>query len=148
MFGAFNIVFWHWWTFAGICLVLEMTLPGVAFLFMAFGAIVVGFVLLIAPGTALEWQLLIFAVIAVTTAVAARRFLPDRFTSRKASQLNDRGAALVGTEIVLSEPIVNGHGRVKLGDSSWSIAGPDMAAGFRVVVVAVEGARLEVKPVA
>src|SRR5262245_907595 len=110
MIGALKIVFWHWWTLAGILLILEMTLPGVAFLFMSFGAMVVGIVLLMSPGIALEWQLLIFAVIGVATAVAARRLLPDRFTSRKAAQLNDRGGAMVGREIVLNEPIVNGHG--------------------------------------
>lgn len=147
MIGNFQIVFWHWWTLAGVLLILEMTLPGVAFLFMAMGAAVAGLVLLIAPGLSIEWQLLIFAVAGVVAAVVMRKVLPERLTSRKAADLNDRGGALVGTELTLSEPIVNGRARVKIGDTSWAIAGPDMAAGFKVRVVAVEGAQIKVEPV-
>jgi membrane protein implicated in regulation of membrane protease activity len=147
MIGAFKVVFWHWWTLAGLLLIFEMTLPGVAFLFMAMGAAVVGLVLLVAPGLSLELQLLIFAVAGVVAAVVMRKLLPERLTTRKAAELNDRGAQLVGTELTLSEPIVNGRARVKIGDSSWTVTGPDMAAGFKVRVVAVEGAHLKIEPV-
>jgi|KBSSwiStaDraftv2_1062776.scaffolds.fasta_scaffold489598_2 membrane protein implicated in regulation of membrane protease activity len=146
MIGAFKIVFWHWWTLAGILFILEMTLPGVAFLFMAVGAAVAGLVLLVVPDLMLELQLLIFAVIAVVAAVGMRKLLPDRYVGRKGSQLNDRGGVLVGRELVLSEPIVNGQGRVKVGDTSWPVSGPDMAAGFRVTVVSIDGAQLKVQP--
>jgi membrane protein implicated in regulation of membrane protease activity len=146
MIGAFKIVFWHWWTLAGLFLILEMTIPGVAFLFMATGAAVVGVVLLFTD-LSLELQLFAFAVAGLAAALGVRRLLPDRFPSRKAAELNDRAAQLVGTEITLTQPIVHGRGRVKIGDGSWAVAGPDMAAGFVVRVVAVEGAQLRVEPV-
>jgi len=147
MIWAFKIVFWHWWTLAGLLLIFEMTLPGVAFLFMAMGAAVVGLLLLIVPDLSLELQLLTFAVAGVAAAVVMRKLLPERMTSRKSAELNDRGAQLVGTELTLGQPIVNGRARVKIGDSSWTVTGPDMAAGFKVRVVAVEGAQLKVEPV-
>ena len=147
MIGAFKIVFWHWWTLAGVLLILEMTLPGVAFLFMAMGAAVVGLLLLVVPDTSLELQLLAFAVAGIAAAVGMRKFLPERLTSRKAADLNDRGGQLIGTELTLAEPIVNGRARVAIGGSSWTVSGPDMAAGFKVRIVAVEGAQLKVEPV-
>jgi len=60
--------------------------------------------------------------------------------------LNARGDSLVGKTIVLDAPILGGQGRVKLGDGSWSVTGPDMAAGSRVRVAAVNGTELRVEP--
>ena len=60
--------------------------------------------------------------------------------------LNARGNSLIGRTIVLDAPILRGQGRVKLGDGSWSVTGPDMAAGSRVRVTAVRGTELTVEP--
>ena len=48
---------------------------------------------------------------------------------------------------MIEEPIVNGYGRLRLGDSSWRIAGPDLAVGQRVRVVGADGALLKVEAV-
>ena len=48
---SFQIVFWYWWVLAAVLLVLEMTLPGVVFLFLAIGAAASGAVLGVVPGT-------------------------------------------------------------------------------------------------
>jgi len=60
--------------------------------------------------------------------------------------LNARGNSLIGRTIVLDAPILRGQGRVKLGDGSWTVTGPDMAAGTRVRVTAVTGTELKVEP--
>ena len=59
--------------------------------------------------------------------------------------LNRRGSQYVGRRIGLVTPIVNGRGRAKLGDSSWTVTGPDLPAGEIVEVVGVEGTVLEVR---
>ena len=41
---------------------------------------------------------------------------------------------------------LNGRGRVKVGDGSWTVTGPDMVAGARVRVTAVNGTELAVEP--
>jgi membrane protein implicated in regulation of membrane protease activity len=41
-------------------------------------------------------------------------------------------------DFFLDEAIVRGYGRIRVGDSSWRVAGPDCPAGARVKVVAVE----------
>lgn len=145
---GFKIVFWYWWALAAVLLVLEMMLPGVVFLFLAIGAAASGFVLLIASGLSLELQLVIFAVVSVVSAVGLRRTLRrlQHIDAPATSTLNARSEALVGKIIVLDAPILNGRGRVKLGDGSWTVTGPDMAAGAKVRVAAVSGTELAVVP--
>ena len=62
------------------------------------------------------------------------------------SGLNNRALALVGTEAMLVQAIGPGNGRVRLADSTWLAAGPDLPAGTRVRVVGARGAVLLVAP--
>ena len=144
---SFQVVFWYWWALAAVLLVFEMLLPGVVFLFLAVGALASGAVLLAAPGLSLELQLVIFAVVAVASAVALRPTLRRLQQSRTAEpSMNARGESLVGKIVVLDAPILNGRGRIKLGDGSWSVTGPDMVAGAKVRVRGVDGNELKVEP--
>ena len=47
---------------------------------------------------------------------------------------------------MLDAPILNGRGRVTLGDGSWLVVGPDMVKGAKVRVKAVNGTELSVEP--
>ena len=142
----FKILFWYWWALAAVLLICEMLLPGVVFLFIAIGAAVTGLIVLIASGAALEFQLVVFAIVSVVSAVALRPYF-KRLQSRTAdATLNARGEALVGREFVLDQPILAGRGRIKLGDGSWIVTGPDMVAGAKVRVAAVNGTELRVEP--
>lgn len=144
---SFTIIFWYWWALAAVLLVFEMMLPGVVFMFLAIGALASGFVLLIVSDLSLEFQLLIFAVVSVASAVGLRRSLRRlQYIDGPPANLNARGNALVGLTFVLDAPILNGHGRVNLGDSSWSVSGPDMVKGAKVRVKAVNGTELLVEP--
>jgi len=140
----FKVVFWYWWALAAGLLVCEMMLPGVVFLFLAIGAGVAGAMLLIAGDVSLEIQLVVFAIVSVVSAIGLRRYL--RGLLPRASTLNARGESLVGQIFVLDQPILGGRGRIKLGDGSWSITGPDMVAGAKVRVAAVSGTELRVEP--
>jgi membrane protein implicated in regulation of membrane protease activity len=142
----FKVVFWYWWALAAALLVAEMLLPGVVFLFLAVGAFVSGLVLLVASDASLELQLVVFAIFAVASAVGLRPYL-KRLQHRTAdATLNARGEALVGKVFVLDQPILAGRGRVKLGDGSWIVTGPDMVAGAKVRVASVSGTELKVEP--
>ena len=141
-----TIVFWYWWAVAAVLLVFEMMLPGVVFLFLAIGAAVVGVLLLVAPGIALEFQLFAFAIVAVASALLLRPSLRRLQGRSGEAALNERGKAMVGHVFVLDQPILNGRGRLTLGDGSWIVTGPDMAAGAKVRVAAVNGTELKVEP--
>ena len=144
---SFKILFWNWWALAAVLLVFEMMLPGVVFLFLAIGAAATGAVLLVSPDLSLELQLFMFAVISVASAVVLRPTLKRLQAGRPAdANLNARGDAMIGRTIVLDAPILQGRGRVKVGDGSWTVTGPDMVAGARVRVTAVNGTELAVEP--
>src|SRR5258708_28259390 len=143
---GFKILFWYWWALAAVLLVFEMLLPGVVFLFLAIGAAAAGFVLLVASDLSLELQLVLFAVVAVASAIGLRPTLRRLQTQTTAPNLNARGQALVGKIFVLDQPILAGRGRVTLGDGSWTVTGPDMVAGAKVRVAAVDGTELKVEP--
>jgi membrane protein implicated in regulation of membrane protease activity len=141
------LVFWHWWALAAVLLVFEMMLPGVVFLFLATGAVAAGLFLMVVPGLGLELQLFAFAIVSVMSAIVLRPTLKRLQRGRGVDEnLNERGNSLIGRIIVLDAPILRGQGRVKLGDGSWSVTGPDMAAGSRVRVTAVRGTELTVEP--
>ena len=143
---ANGLEFWHWWAIAGLCLIPEMMAPGVVFGFLAIGALAAGLFALALPGAGLNGQLLVFALASGAAFFGLRSWLKQWLQGRGRENLNDRGNALVGQVLTLSEPILDGAARVRIGDSSWSIAGPDMVKGARVTIVAVEGNTLRVKP--
>jgi membrane protein implicated in regulation of membrane protease activity len=144
--SGIKIVFWYWWALAAVLLVFEMLLPGVVFLFLAIGAAAAGFALLVVSDLSLELQLVLFAVIAVASAVALRPTLRQLQNRQAAAHINARADALIGKTLVLDQPILAGRGRINLGDGSWIVTGPDMVAGAKVRVTAVDGTELKVEP--
>ncbi len=141
------MVFWYWWAVAAVLLVFEMLLPGVVFMFVAAGAAAAGFFLLVVPGLSLELQLFVFGLVSVISAVVLRPTLKRLQRGRAQDEtINARGSSLVGRTIVLDAPILNGRGRVRIDDGSWTVTGPDMVAGARVRVTAVNGTELAVEP--
>jgi membrane protein implicated in regulation of membrane protease activity len=142
----FKILFWYWWALAAVLLVFEILMPGVVFLFIAVGAAVSGLLMLVASDSSLEFQLAVFAIVSVVSAVALRPYLKSLQHKTADPTLNARGEALVGQVFVLDQPILAGRGRIKLGDGSWIVTGPDMVAGAKVRVAAVRGTELKVEP--
>ena len=143
---SFQVVFWYWWALAAVLLVFEMMLPGVVFLFLSVGAAVTGMLLVLEPQLSLEMQLVIFAVVSVASAVGLRPLLRGMQKRSDDPTLNARGNSMIGKVLILDQPILGGRGRVKWGDGSWIVTGPDMVAGAKVRVAAVDGTELRVEP--
>jgi len=61
--------------------------------------------------------------------------------------LNQRNQRYLGRVVVLSEPIANGFGKIKVDDSQWKVTGEDAEAGTRVRVTEIDGSILHVEPV-
>ena len=136
--------FWHWWVLAVVLLALEVAAPGTFFLWLAIAAGVVGLIVLVLPELYWQVQVLIFAAAGAAAVVAWRlyaRRLPQRSDD---PTLNRRGEQYVGQVFHLTEPIVDGRGRMKVADTMWRIAGPDLPSGAKVRVVGVEGTVLRV----
>jgi membrane protein implicated in regulation of membrane protease activity len=125
-------------------LALEIAAPGAFFLWFGLAAIAVGVLSLF---VAVPWQaqLLIFVVLATLVVLIGRRYFSRAGDDQVSTGLNQRGQRLVGTIVVLSEPIVDGKGRVRIDDTTWRVIGPNMVSGTRVRVVHADGALLTVR---
>jgi inner membrane protein len=146
IFGAVD--FWHWWAFGGALAIVEAFVPGFVFLWLGIAAGLVGALLWLWPGISPDFQVLIFAGLSVASVVGWRRWRSAHPAPSDQPHLNRRGAQYLGRLVALVEPITNGRGRVKLGDSSWAVTGPDLPAGATVEVVGTDGTVLEVRAVA
>ena len=61
--------------------------------------------------------------------------------------LNQRGQQMVGRQVVVTQAIEGGTGRVRCGDTDWLAQGPDAAAGARLTVTGSTGSTLIVDAV-
>ena len=136
--------FWHWWVLAVALLALEVAAPGTFFLWLAVAAAVVGLVVLVLPDLYWQVQVLLFAVTGVAAVIAWRIYAQRRPQTSDDPTLNRRGEQYVGQVFHLTEPISDGRGRMKVADTMWRVAGPDLPAGAKVRVVGVEGTVLRV----
>lgn len=134
---------WSWLIFGAILLALEIVAPGAFMLWFGLAAIVVGGValLIVVPWQA---QLILFVVLAILFVLIGRRYFSLAAGGAVPSGLNARGRRLIGTIVVLDEPVVDGKGRVRIDDTTWRVIGADMPSGTRVRVVSADGALLSV----
>jgi inner membrane protein len=142
---------WNWWVLALVLLGLEILAPGTFFLWFGISAFVIGTISLAVGEGSTFWvwqtQMIAFVVLSLVAALAGRRFL-NQYGAEDIDDplLNERGRQLVGRTAVLSEPILEGQGRVRMGETTWRVSGPDLPAGTRVRVVDAKSNTLLVEP--
>lgn len=138
---------WNWMVIGFALLALEIVVPGFFLLWIGLAAIVTG-ALSLALWDASWWiwqvQVLVFLALSLLAAWGGRKLMGnDRAGPSDLPLLNQRGAQLIGRTATLTEPISNGRGRVKLGDTMWRVSGPDLPVGATIRVKAASDADLE-----
>lgn len=139
--------FWHWWILALALTIAEALLPGTFLLWMGIAAFLLGLLLWLIPTLVLEAQLALFAILSLLSIAGWRIWQRRHPDQSDQPALNRRGEQYVGRVFMLEEPIENGFGKVRVGDSLWRVTGGDAAAGTRVRVTGVDGVVLVVEPV-
>jgi membrane protein implicated in regulation of membrane protease activity len=136
----------HWfWLSLGLLLgVAEMVAPGFFLMWLGLAALIVGILDYFLPIT-LAYQVAMFATLSVITVFIGKKFLQENPIESDDANLNDRGARMTGEIVIVVEPITNGHGRVKVGDSVWNARGIDADIGASVRVIGADGAVLLVE---
>ncbi len=143
-----NLEFWHWLTFAVILIILEMLSPGAFFLWLGIAAGCVSIVLYVRPELSWQYQLILFAVLSVASIVSwrlIRAYFPPQ--ESEVPNLNRRADQYIGRIFTLSEPIVNGMGKIKVDDSTWRVRGEEAPVNTQVKVTGVDGIIFDVEPV-
>ena len=141
---ANTLGFWVWIILGLLLMVGETLAPGILLLWFGLAALLTG---LADAGLGLSWQaaLLTFAGLSLVSVILGRKVIGGPGEVSREGSLNRRGQDFVGQVFVLDQPILHGEGRVRVGDSSWRITGPDAPAGASVRVVRVEGGTLVVE---
>lgn len=137
---------WNWMALGFVLLILEILVPGVFLLWIGLAALLVGGLsLLFWDAGFWVWQLqvMVFLALSIGCALAGKKIMGRRGDETDQPLLNQRGAQLVGRVATLTEPIVDGRGRVKIGDTTWRVSGPDLPAGTKVRVSSVSDLDLE-----
>jgi membrane protein implicated in regulation of membrane protease activity len=140
-----------WWAIAGIALMIsEFVVPGIVLVFFGIGALVTALVAWLIPALGLEWQMVIFIIVSLTSLFGLRRLLKPIFMGRTSGGPEESGELnqLVGTLGEVTQEIQPGKtGRILLNGSSWkAVADEQIGAGTPVKVTAQSNLTLTVKP--
>jgi inner membrane protein len=136
---------WFWLTLGLVLGTAEILVPGFFLIWLAGAAMVVGIVMLVLP-LPIAAQVGLFAILSVVFVYGAKRWLVRNPIESIDPKLNNRSARLVGEIVTVVEAIANNNGRVKVGDSVWSVSGPDAGIGTQVRITGGDGSRLIVEP--
>lgn len=134
---------WSWWILGLLLLGVEVLAPGAFFLWFGIAALLVGALALL---VVVSWQAqaILFVALALVLVILGRRFYSRERRPGDQPHLNQRAARLVGGVYPLAEAIANGHGRIRIDDTTWGVSGPDLPSGTRVRVTGYDGAVLKV----
>jgi membrane protein implicated in regulation of membrane protease activity len=143
MHAMFALGPWNWLILAAVLFVLEVTAPGIFFMWFGIAATVTG-LLAFAFAISWQWQLVWFCLLALAAVLIALRYLRKNPLRSERPLLNERAVKQIGQCYDLVDPIVNGRGSVKIGDSIWRVEGPELPKGARVRVLGADGTLLKV----
>lgn len=139
--------YWWWMTAGAILMVLEIVTPGIFFIWIGIGAFITGAIAAAFPSASSALLGFIFAVLCVISVFVGKKIMAGK-KDEPDSGLNNRMAQYVGQVYQVYEPVVDGRGKISVGDTLWlAVAETDIAAGTAVKVTGVRGTMLEVEPV-
>lgn len=147
MDALFPLTHWTWWIAGLVLVMLEVVLPGVFLLWLGVSALIIGVILLFAPGLAVAFQFALFAVLSLVAVFLSRKYLQKHRTAEQ-RKLSARGAHYIGRVVTVEDALSGGAGKVRVEDTVWRAQGADAAAGARVKITGITGATFQVEPVA
>lgn len=136
---------WWWMVLALLLGIAEIVVPGVFLIWIGSAALVTGLLSLLL-GLPAPAEFVVFATGSIGSIWIGRRWLREHPITTEDPMLNDRAARLVGRQVIVTQAIAGGEGKVKVGDGEWLASGPDMPAGAQARVTGAAGARLTVEP--
>ena len=143
--SSFTLGPWTWMILAAVLFVLEVLSPGIFLMWFGLASAVTG-VLAFAFDIGWQWQLVWFCLLSLASVLIALKYLRRHPLESERPLLNERAVQHIGQCYDLVDPIVNGRGSLKIGDSIWRVEGPELPQGTRVRVLGCDGTLLKVAP--
>ncbi|HET7211722.1 MAG TPA: NfeD family protein [Methyloceanibacter sp.] len=134
---------WNWMILAAILLTLELFSPGLFIMWFGVAAAITG-VVAFSYDVSWQWQLIWFCGLSLASVLLAAKYLRRNPLASERPLLNRRALQLIGQSFDLVDPIVNGRGSIKSGDTIWRVEGPELPRGTRITVVGADGTLLKV----
>ncbi len=136
-----------WAVLALVLIGLETLAPGIFLLWFGFAA--AGVFLLVVLGLPLSvvMQTLLFVIFSFISVALYFKYFRGKTNDSDQPLLNQKNQQMLGLVLNLESAIVNGQGRVKVGDAFWQVQGQDAEQGTRVRVIAVDAGILKVDPI-
>jgi inner membrane protein len=141
------MLFWYWLVLAAVFGVIEVAAPAMVCIWLAAAALGVAAIAWLDPDLAWEHQALIFAALAIVGVALGRIAFARPGSARRERHLNRRAESYIGRMFTLDGAIVDGRGQLKVDDTVWLVAGPDLPAGTHVRVTGAENTLLRVQPI-
>ncbi len=138
-----SLVSWNWLIAAAILMVIEVLAPGIFMLWLGLAALLVGIITLVVHLPP-AWQGVLFVIFSAMAFPFWKKYRSVSAKPTDQPHLNRRADALVGRQFVLETPIAGGAGTIRVDDTVWRVAGPDLPAGSRVTVQRADGVMLYV----
>ena len=136
------------WFIAGlVLLLLEVFAPGAFLLWFGIAALIVGSAVWLLPMLPWQVQIIAFALLSIGALVGYRAWRKRRPAPQVDQPLlNKRVEQMIGRVFTLEQAIVDGRGKIKVGDALWTVIGSDLGVGSRVRVIGAREQMLEVEP--
>lgn len=138
---------WHWMALGVVLLAVEVLMGTELLLGIGLAGLAVALVYKLVPDMIWQVQLVWFAIFSIVFTVLYWKKFRANTQATDQPLLNNRTAQLVGKQMPLFEPIVNGAGKVQIADALWAVKGADSPKDTVVRVVGAEGMTLVVEVV-
>ena len=148
----FQMLYWYWLVFGMLLILFELAIPSFTIFWFGLGALVVGVLLLLAPGISLTAQILIWIIASAAFVLFWFKVLKPRMKDRTKAGIS-REAVLGETAMVTRLPEGDRRGEMRfavpmLGSDTWPfICVDEVVVGERVMVLDVSGNTMMVKKV-
>jgi membrane protein implicated in regulation of membrane protease activity len=132
---------WHWFLAAILLMIIEVAVPGAFLLWLGIAAACVSIIVFVIP-LSFASQVFVFAFFSIISIIIGKKYFTKSLRITDHPHLNRRSESYIGRVFVLEEPIVDGHGKITIDDSSWKIVGENCDAGTYIRIIGIEGASL------
>ncbi len=135
---------WHWLILSLVLFALEALGASGFLIGVGIASALMALALWLVPS--LDWgvQLMLFGIGALAMTVAWWKVFRRYNEQTDHPELNNRAVQMVGRVIILEQPVLNGQGRIQIGDTFWKVRSEtDLAAGTTVVVSGCDGMVLQ-----
>ncbi|NQY42762.1 MAG: NfeD family protein [Legionellales bacterium] len=145
MITLFEWTYMHWITLGVALLAIEISL-GIGFLlWLSMGALIVGLINIVLPNLSYFTQCIMFSVWSIVSGILWWKYQRGSFTETASPNLNNKMQRLIGEIGVVDVAIINGIGKIKIGDTLWKATGEDLPVGTKIQVISKKGKLLVVK---